>query len=116
MNCMRSLALAAAPTALLIGMAAGPAVAASSPAPKAASCKAPGPNQVLTSQQATKLFKGCVTARAKAKAIKTWHWMGNYGGVYEVAAAANNLGVGAGELITVPNASGGGLLPTFMFY
>jgi hypothetical protein len=116
MNCMRSLALAAAPTALLIGMAAGPAVAASSPTSKAASCKAPGPNQVLTAEQATKLYKGCVAARVKAKAPKTWHWMGNYGSVYAVTTAANNLHVGAGGLVSIPNATGGGLIPTFMYY
>ncbi len=92
MKCLRTLALAAAPAAMLIGLAA-PAMAADDPAPNT-------PATVSTSP-------------AKVQ-VKTWHWMGNYGSVYEVANAANTVGAGAGEVITQD--VGNGLYATFLFY
>ncbi|MCA6094107.1 hypothetical protein LE181_18305 [Streptomyces sp. SCA3-4] len=93
MNCLRFLARAAAPTALLVGLAAAPAMASDTPAPNT-------PATVSTSP-------------VKAQ-VKTWHWMGNYGSVYDVANAANGFGAGAGELITQD--VGNGLYATFMYY
>ncbi|MEU1011253.1 hypothetical protein [Streptomyces sp. NPDC005890] len=115
MNRLRALAIAAAPAALLIGLAI-PAPA--TPAPKApttpnAGCYLPRADQVLTAQEGIKLANACATRK---KADPSWHWMGNYGSVYDVVSVANSRGVGAGGLVTVPNASGGGLIPTFMYY
>ncbi|MFI1257233.1 hypothetical protein ACH4U6_26105 [Streptomyces netropsis] len=107
-----ALALAAAPIALLIGLA-GPAAAAEDPQPnttKAAVCDAPARDAVLTTQEGIALKKCSDT---KAAQPKTWHWMGNYGSVYDVANAANGGGIGAGEVITEYL---NGLYPTFMFY
>jgi hypothetical protein len=114
MNPTRTLALAAAP-ALLIGLAIPAAAggATAQKAPTARSACVPGEDQVLTAKQSLKLVKQCDDVKAAAK---SWHWMGNYGSVYDVASVANSLGVGAGELITEANATGGGLIPTFMFY
>ncbi|WP_377273127.1 hypothetical protein [Peterkaempfera sp. SMS 1(5)a] len=111
MNHLRVFALAAAPTALLIGLAA-PATAVNASGAKAV-CAAPAAHQVLTAKQGLQVVKNCAARQAQSK---SWHWMGNYGSVYDVATVANGAGVGAGELITLPNASGGGLLPTFMYY
>jgi hypothetical protein len=153
MNRLRTLALAAAPTALLIGLAA-PAPAADAPAPMtqtaqtapmtpaapmvpmaqtgpmaqtaptqslaqsltqaapaaaSSTCNIPTANQVLTALEGVQL-KQCIAAQPL---IKSWHWMGNYGSVYDVAAAANGGGIGAGELLT-QNING--LYATFMFY
>ncbi|MBT2450628.1 hypothetical protein J7F03_26855 [Streptomyces sp. ISL-43] len=115
MNRHRVLAAAAAPAALLIGLAI-PASAA--PAPKApttsnSGCYVPRSDQVLTVQEGTKLLTAC---KAQNRADPSWHWMGNYGSVYDVVSAANRAGVGAGELVAIPNASGGGLIPAFMYY
>ncbi len=44
--------------------------------------------------------------------VKTWHWMGNYGSVYDVATAANSFGAGAGEVITQ---NMNGVWATFMY-
>ncbi|MBZ4322833.1 hypothetical protein [Streptomyces huiliensis] len=93
MHPLRTLALAAAPAAMLIGLAA-PAMAADPPTPN---------NAATTS-----------TSRVAQAPVKTWHWMGNYGSVYDVANAANGFGAGAGELITQD--IGNGLYATFMFY
>ncbi|MFC5144981.1 hypothetical protein [Streptomyces aureoversilis] len=108
----RTYALAAAPIALLIGLAA-PA-AADEPQPNTpkvprAVCDTPAHDAVLTAQEGIALRK-CTDARV---AVKTWHWMGNYGSVYDVANAANGGGIGAGEVITQYL---NGLYPTFMFY
>lgn len=45
---------------------------------------------------------------------KQWHWMGNYGSVYDMANVANQAGCGAGEVISsiLPN----NLIPTWMYY
>ncbi|MFE0042995.1 hypothetical protein [Streptomyces albireticuli] len=114
MNRLRTHALAAAPIALLIGLAA-PAAAADDPqsaTPKAprAVCDTPATDAVLTAQEGIALRQCSST---KAAAPKTWHWMGNYGSVYDVANAANGGGIGAGEVITQYL---NGLYPTFMFY
>ena len=116
MNRLRTLALTAAPTALLIGLAAPASIADANTqkapaAAAAATCTAPAADQVLTAKEGIRLKK-CITARA-VRAPKTWHWMGNYASVYAVTAAANGGGIGAGELITEYL---GGVYPTFMFY
>ncbi|UQI45207.1 hypothetical protein M1P56_13035 [Streptomyces sp. HU2014] len=113
MNRHRTLTLAAAPIALLIGLAA-PAAAADDPVsstPKTprAVCDKPANDAVLTAEEGIAL-RQCSRAQA---APKTWHWMGNYGSVYDVANAANGGGIGAGEVITQYL---NGLYPTFMFY
>ncbi|MFE1379417.1 hypothetical protein ACFW6S_10810 [Streptomyces sp. NPDC058740] len=113
MNRLRTLAVAAAPAALLIGLAspASAARAPQAPAAPAAACYKPGADQVLTAQQGIELASAC-----KSKKEASWHWMGNYGSVYDVVNVANSRGVGPGELVTIPNPSGGGLIPTFMYY
>ncbi|MEV5242167.1 hypothetical protein AB0K89_24145 [Streptomyces cinnamoneus] len=93
MNCLRTLARAAAPTALLIGLAAAPAMASDTPAPNAPATVGVSP--------------------VKAQ-VKQWHWMGNYGSVYDVALAANNWGAGPGGLVTQD--VGNGLYATFLYY
>jgi hypothetical protein len=111
MNRIRTaLALAAAPTALLIGLAA-PASAA--PAAARAGCYTPAADQVLTAEEGTALFKACAAANTGVKAPKSWHWMGNYATVYTVTAAANGFGAGAGEFITYYL---NGVYPAFMYY
>ncbi|MCQ8770995.1 hypothetical protein [Streptomyces telluris] len=110
----RTYVLAAAPIALLIGLAA-PAAAADGPQPNTpkvprAVCDTPAKDAVLTAEEGIALRK-CTNANV---AVKTWHWMGNYGSPYDVANAANGAGIGAGELITQEHANG--LRPTFMFY
>ncbi|GHC74527.1 hypothetical protein [Streptomyces cinnamoneus] len=92
MNPLRTLALAAAPTAMLIGLSAAPAMAADDPAP----------NPPAT-----------VSISPAKQQVKTWHWMGNYGSVNDVANAANGFGAGAGEFVT-QNING--LWATFMYY
>ncbi|MEU1311161.1 hypothetical protein ABZ419_20040 [Streptomyces cinnamoneus] len=92
MNCLRTLALAAAPTAMLIGLAAAPAMAADTPAPNPAATVSASP--------------------VKAQ-VKTWHWMGNYGSVYEAVNAANGFVVGAGGFVT-QNVNGA--WATFLYY
>lgn len=116
MNCLRTLALAAAPTAMLIGLAGAPASAAGVTAPKApvpakSVCGTAVAGQVLTAKNAAQL-KTC--AVKKAVLARSWHWMGNYDSVYAVTAAANSHHVGAGGLITMGDANG--LYPTFMYY
>ncbi|WP_244189591.1 hypothetical protein [Streptomyces incarnatus] len=111
MNRHRALAIAAAPAALLIGLAI-PAPAAPAPTTPNAGCYMPRANQVLTAQEGIKLVNACKAQ----KSDPSWHWMGNYGSVYDVVNVANSRGVGAGGLVTIPNASGGGLIPTFMYY
>ena len=113
MNCLRTVALATAPAALLIGLA-GQASAVSTPHTPKAACAAQTAGKVIAGKTAPKA-KQCSIAK-KAPTAKSWHWMGNYGSVYDVASGANSRGVGAGELITLPNASGTGLFPTFMYY
>ncbi|MFG2145445.1 hypothetical protein ACGFRG_14770 [Streptomyces sp. NPDC048696] len=114
MKRLRTLAIAAAPAAMLIGLAI-PASAA--PAPKApttpnAGCYTPRADQVLTAKEGIQLVSACKARKDDA----SWHWMGNYGSVYDVVNVANSRGVAAGGLVTIPNASGGGLIPTFMYY
>ncbi|QSY49338.1 MULTISPECIES: hypothetical protein [Streptomyces] len=92
MNRFRTLTLVAAPAAMLIGLAA-PAVASDTP----------GPDTPAT-----------VSSSAPVKVqAKTWHWMGNYGSVYDAANAANGFGAGAGEFLT-QNVNG--QYATFMYY
>jgi len=116
MNRYSVFALTALPTVLLIGSAAG-APAVDAPAQKASvtgrsTCRVPAPDEVLTAKEGIQLIGQC----SALTRVKMWHWMGNYGSVYDVANVANGGGIGAGELITEANPSGGGLIPTFMFY
>ncbi|MEW1547742.1 hypothetical protein [Streptomyces tsukubensis] len=117
MSHLRTLALVAAPTALLVGLAV-PVSADDAPRPKkprpsslsVSSCQ-PGPDQVVTAAESLKLVNECGAQRT---AVKQWRWMGNYGSVYDVTTVANRLGLVNGELLVTPMASG--LLPTFMYY
>ncbi|MFB6393785.1 hypothetical protein [Polymorphospora lycopeni] len=117
MHRKRIATLAAAPLALLIGSAvlsASTANASHSTAPAVASstCNAPDAEKILTVEEGIALVKKC-SARADA-AAPGWHWMGNYGSVYDVVAVANGGGIGPGELIAQPQSSG--LVPSFMYY
>lgn len=51
---------------------------------------------------------------AAAKGTPQWRWMGNYGDVYGLVAAANSVRAGAGAMHTqiMPN----GLVATWLFY
>ncbi|WP_084352586.1 hypothetical protein [Millisia brevis] len=71
-----------------------------------------GPEQNLTAEEGIELGQRVVAANYRPQ----WRWMGNYGSVHDVARVANSVGCGAGALITVPNPSGSGLLPTYMYY
>jgi hypothetical protein len=84
-------------------------LAQAAPAAASSTCNIPTANQVLTALEGVQL-KQCTAAQPL---IKTWHWMGNFGSVYDVVAAANGGGIGSGELITQYL---NGLYPTFMFY
>ncbi|MEV6423654.1 hypothetical protein [Streptomyces sp. NPDC051662] len=114
----RIAALAAAPTTLLIGLAifstsAADASTAKAPTAVSATCNAPTSNEVLTVQEGIALVKRCSATKA-ASAVPGWHWMGNYGSVYDVVNVANGGGIGAGELIAQPGPTG--LVPAFMYY
>jgi hypothetical protein len=116
MTHLRTFALIPLSAALLVGSAV-PTLAA--PAPKAATtatsagCRVPAADEVLTAQDSLRLVAQC---RTVSPHVKTWHWMGNYGSVYTVVSVANQLKIVPGGLITEANSSGGGLIPTFMYY
>lgn len=109
----RALALVAVPAVLLVGSAA-PTLAAEDTAATSgttsAGCRTPGLDEVVTAETSLQLASACRTASQ----APSWHWMGNYGSVYDVQNAANGLGVGPGGLITQGDANG--LFPTFMYY
>jgi hypothetical protein len=111
----RALALVAVPAALLVGSAA-PTLAAEDSAPTSgttsATCSAPALDAVVTAEETVRRVEACRTASQ----APSWHWMGNYGSVYDVQNTANSLGVGAGGLVTQVEPSGSGLFPTFMYY
>jgi hypothetical protein len=113
----RALALVAVPAALLVGSAA-PTLAAEDSAPTSgatsASCSAPALDAVVTAEETVRRVEACRTTSASQ--APSWHWMGNYGSVYDVQNAANSLGVGAGGLVTQVQPSGSGLFPTFMYH
>src|SRR4051812_38370025 len=118
MTHLRTFALIPLTTALLVGSAA-PTLAANAPTPKAATtttssaCRVPAADEVLTAQDSLRLVAQC---RTVSPHVKTWHWMGNYGSVYDVVSVANRLRIAPGGLVTEANSSGGGLIPTFMYY
>jgi hypothetical protein len=121
MKHLRILALAAAPTALLISSAA-PAPAANVPASKApaaasSTCRVAAADEVLTAKESVRLIEQC---HAGAAAVKTWHWMGNFASVHDVVDVANQLKVGPGGLVTQGNPwvakQKKFLIPTYMFY
>lgn len=113
----RIAALAAAPLTLLSGSAvyaasntdAPPSIA---PVVVNSTCNAPAGEKVLTVEEGIAIVEKC---SAPGIAAVGWHWMGNYGSVYDVAAVANSAGVGPGELIAIPQPSGS-LVPAFMYY
>ncbi|MGW6600659.1 hypothetical protein [Streptomyces sp. NPDC055036] len=118
MHRRRIAALAAAPTTLLIGLAIFSTSAADASAPKAptavsSTCNAPTSDKVLSVKEGIALVEQCPATKAAA-AVPGWHWMGNYGSVYDVVNVANGAGVGAGELIAQPGPTG--LVPAFMYY
>lgn len=118
MTHLRTFTLVTLSSVLLVGSAA-PTLAANAPAPRAATtttssaCRVPAADEVLTAQDSLRLVAQC---RTVSPHVKTWHWMGNYGSVYDVVSVANRLRIVPGGLITEANSSGGGLIPTFMYY
>ncbi|GGF96281.1 hypothetical protein GCM10007304_07800 [Rhodococcoides trifolii] len=69
-----------------------------------------GSDQVLTREEGVALGE----RNAHAASTAQWHWMGNYGNVYDVVAVANSRGCGTGSLVT--DFQTNGLMPTYMFY
>jgi hypothetical protein len=67
------------------------------------------PDQVLTVEEGV----GIQQRIAALRGLKQWHWMGNYGSVYDPVAVANQGGLVAGEMIL--NFSGS-LIAAWMFY
>lgn len=70
-----------------------------------------GTNQVLTADEGIQVQQRF----AALKAAKQWHWMGNYGNVYDPVNVANRANIGPGGLIMNFNFSNG-LIATWMFY
>lgn len=66
-------------------------------------------DQVLTVEEGVAVVKR-ITAR---KGARQWHWMGNYGSVYDAANVANQAGCGAGE---IEFNFVGDLIPAWMYY
>jgi len=69
------------------------------------------PTQVLSAAEAIEVQKRV----AAASAGKQWHWMGNYGSVYDPVSVANGAGISAGEMILNINFNNG-LIAAWMFY
>ncbi|MGH8903611.1 MAG: hypothetical protein ACRDYA_18555 [Egibacteraceae bacterium] len=67
------------------------------------------PHQVLSAEEGAAIQRR-IAERASAK---QWHWMGNYGSVYDPVNVANGAGIAAGGLII--NFSGG-LVAAWMYY
>jgi hypothetical protein len=105
-------------TIALLVCSAAPTLATEDSAPPqeaattSTTCYVPRADEVLTAADSLRFAEGC---RSESQA-PAWHWMGNYGSVYDVVAVANQAGVGPGGLITQTDPSGVGLLPTFMYY
>jgi hypothetical protein len=69
------------------------------------------PNQVLSAAEGIETQKRF----AEGSSAKQWHWMGNYGSVYDPASVANGAGISAGEMILNINFNNG-LIAAWMFY
>jgi hypothetical protein len=69
------------------------------------------PTQVLSAAEAIEVQKRV----AAASTGKQWHWMGNYGSVYDPVSVANGAGISAGEMILNINFNNG-LIAAWMFY
>lgn len=70
-----------------------------------------GAEQVLTAAEGTEIQQRIAARRG----LKQWHWMGNYGNVYDPVNVANGGGVVAGEMILNFNFNNG-LIAAWMFY
>ena len=70
-----------------------------------------GADQVLTTEEGIEVQQRIAARRG----LKQWHWMGNYGNVYDPVNVANRGGVASGELIMNINFANG-LIATWMFY
>jgi hypothetical protein len=69
------------------------------------------PTQVLSAAEGIEIQKRL----AESSAGKQWHWMGNYGSVYDAASVANGGGIAAGEMILNINFDNG-LIAAWMYY
>jgi hypothetical protein len=69
------------------------------------------PTQVLSAAEGIEIQKRL----AQGSAAKQWHWMGNYGSVYDPVNVANGAGISAGEMILNFNFNNG-LIAAWMFY
>jgi hypothetical protein len=70
-----------------------------------------GPTQVLSAAEGAEIQKRL----AEASAVRQWHWMGNYGSVYDPVNVANGAGIPAGGMILNINFDNG-LIAAWMFY
>jgi hypothetical protein len=70
-----------------------------------------GADQVLTVDEGVEIQQRIAASRG----AKQWHWMGNYGNVYDPVNVANQGGVVAGEMILNFNFNNG-LIAAWMFY
>jgi hypothetical protein len=68
-------------------------------------------DQVLTAEEGIAVQQRIAAQRG----LQQWHWMGNYGNVYDPINVANQAGIGAAQLIMNINFANG-LIATWMFY
>jgi hypothetical protein len=68
-------------------------------------------DQVLSVEEGIEVQKRI----AERSTVKQWHWMGNYGSVYDPVNVANGAGISAGQMIININFNNG-LIATWMFY
>jgi hypothetical protein len=69
------------------------------------------PTQVLSAAEGIEIQKRF----AEGAAGKQWHWMGNYGSVYDPVSVANGAGISGGEMILNINFNNG-LIAAWMYY
>jgi hypothetical protein len=70
-----------------------------------------GADQVLTAAEGVEIRQR-IAARMGPQ---QWHWMGNYGNVYDPVTVARSYGAAAGEMILNFNFNNG-LIATWMFF
>jgi hypothetical protein len=70
------------------------------------------PTQVLSAAEGAEVQRRLA---AGSSGSKQWHWMGNYGSVYDPANVANGAGISAGEMILNINFNNG-LIAAWMYY
>jgi hypothetical protein len=70
------------------------------------------PTQVLSATEGIEIQKRLAAA---SSGVKQWHWMGNYGSVYDPVSVANGAGISAGEMILNINFNNG-LIAAWMLY